>query len=331
MSRESRRVLVVGPAWVGDMVMSQVIYSALRQADPDVHIDVLAPQATLSLVSRMAEVNRGILIKQGHGQLGLGYRHALGRKLVEEQYDQAIITPNSLKSALVPFLAGIPKRTGFLGEYRYFLLNDIKFLNKKQLPLMTDRFLALVDRSGDELTPPCLMTDAETRAEACERLGLDPQAEVVGFCPGAEFGDAKTWPEAHFAALGRDLVADGRQVWIFGSPADQETGEEIKAAIGEGCFNLAGQTTLPEAIDLLSLCNHIVSNDSGLMHIAAAVGVPVTALYGSTSPGFTPPLSDKANIVSLNLDCSPCFKRVCPLGHKNCLNRLTPDLVREHL
>ncbi|MEK9823877.1 MAG: lipopolysaccharide heptosyltransferase II [Pseudomonadales bacterium] len=331
MSRESRRVLVVGPAWVGDMVMSQVIYSALRQSDPDVHIDVLAPRATLSLVSRMAEVNRGILINQGHGQLGLGYRHALGRKLAEERYDQAIITPNSLKSALVPCFAGIPRRTGFLGEYRYFLLNDIKFLNKKQLPLMTDRFMALVDRTGGELIQPRLMTDADTQEEVCEKLGLDSQAEIVGFCPGAEFGDAKKWPEAHFAALGRELVADGRQVWIFGSPADQSTGEKIKAAIGDGCSNLAGQTTLPEAIDLLSLCGHIVSNDSGLMHIAAAVGVPVTAVYGSTSPGFTPPLSDKANIVSLNLDCSPCFKRVCPLGHKDCLNRLTPDKVRAHV
>lgn len=325
------KILVVGPAWVGDMIMSQVIYSALRDDDPAVQIDVLAPKATLPLVARMPEVNLGIVIDQRHGQLGLRYRYSLGRFLAENHYDRAIITPNSLKSALVPFFAGIPRRTGFLGEYRYYLLNDIRMLDKARLPLMTDRFLALVDRTGDQLINPRLLVDEQNQQAFLTEHDLDPGGRVVGFCPGAEFGDAKKWPEKHYIELGQALLAAGRQVWIFGSPADRETGESIASALGDGARNLAGLTSIKDAIDLLALCDEVVTNDSGLMHVAAAVGTRVVAVYGSTSPGFTPPLIDDAAIVRLDLDCSPCFKRVCPLGHKDCLNRLGPDRVLAEL
>lgn len=331
MAEKPQRVLIVGPAWVGDMIMSQVIYSVLRAKHADIEIDVLAPQATVTLVRRMAEVNRGILLKQQHGELGLSYRMNLGRQLATEGYDQAIVTPNSFKSALVPFFASIPRRTGFLGEYRYFLLNDIHLLDKRRLPLMTDRLLDLVDTPGTELTRPSLMVDPDNQTAWLEREALEIEGGVVGFCPGAEFGEAKRWPEQHFIALGRSLVARGQRVWVFGGPADASIGERIAAAIGEGAVNLAGKTTLLDAIDLLALCSSVVTNDSGLMHVAAGVGVRVLALYGSTSPGFTPPLSDQASTISLELACSPCFKRECPLGHKNCLNQLAPERVLEHL
>ena len=313
------------------MVMSQVIYSGLRADNPDIEIDVLTPRATLSLVQRMPEVNRGILIDQRHGQFGFGYRRALGGKLAENRYDRAIVTPNSLKSALVPFFADIPRRVGFLGEYRYFLLNDIRLLDKRRLPLMTDRFLALIDKTRAQMIRPQLMVAQDNQTRFIRESGLDLSKPVVGFCPGAEFGDAKQWPESYFAELGRRLVAQGKQVWILGSPADEQTGAIISDGIGDGCTDLSGKTTLPDAIDLLALCESVVTNDSGLMHIAAAVGTPVTAIYGSTSPDFTPPLSDRAKIVRLGLDCSPCFKRECPLGHRNCLNRLSPDLVQASL
>lgn len=328
---QPQRVLVVGPAWVGDMVMSQVIYSGLRADNPDIEIDILAPRATLSLVQRMSEVNRGILIDQKHGQFGFGYRRALGSRLRENGYDLAIVTPNSLKSALVPFFADIPHRVGFLGEYRYFLLNDIRLLDKRRLPLMTDRFLALIDKSGKEMIRPKLLVDDTNQRRFIEENQLDTSRPLVGFCPGAEFGDAKKWPEEHYAELGRRIVDSGREVWILGSPADENTGQVIADAIGPGCVNLAGKTSLLDAIDLLALCDRVVTNDSGLMHVAAAVGAPVTAVYGSTSPGFTPPLSSDARIVSLGLDCSPCFKRQCPLGHKNCLNQLLPEQVEQSL
>ena len=323
----THRVLVIGPAWVGDMIMSQVIYSALRDQHDDLSLDVLAPRATVSLVQRMPEVDRGILIDQKHGQLGLSYRRGLGHLLRENQYDQAIVTQNSLKSALVPFFADVPQRTGFLGEYRYFLLNDIRFLDKKRLPLMTDRFLALVGKTGDEIKNPRLTTDKDNLASLVQRHKLTLEEPVVGFCPGAEFGDAKKWPESHYASLGRSLVESGKQVWIFGGPADSEVGESIAEAVGPGCRNLAGKTSLIDAIDLISTCQSVVTNDSGLMHVAASVGVKVVALYGSTSPGFTPPLTESAEIVRLGLSCSPCFKRVCPLGHKDCLNKLEPAQV----
>ncbi|MDC0068430.1 lipopolysaccharide heptosyltransferase II [Gammaproteobacteria bacterium] len=329
MSRQPQRVLVVAPAWVGDMVMSQVIYSALREEYPAIEIDVLAPSATLPLVKRMAEVNRGILIDQAHGQVGLGYRFRLGAELEKNNYDWAIITPNSLKSALVPFAADVPLRTGFLGEYRYFLLNDIKLLDKHRLPLMTDRFLALVGKTSAEIVPPQLGVDQESQSLFLERHQLAGDKPVIGFCPGAEFGDAKKWPEAHYGALAKQLIGRGYRIWIFGSPADQAIGEMIAGLAGQDCINLAGKTSILEAIDLLAVCQTVVSNDSGLMHVAAAVGTRVVAIYGSTSPGFTPPISEEARIVSLALDCSPCFKRTCPLKHKDCLNKLMPEQVLE--
>ena len=311
--------------------MSQVICSALRRRNSEVVIDMLAPRATLSLASRMPEVNKGILIDQGHGQFGPGYRFSLGRRLRANQYDQAIVIPNSLKSALVPFVAEIPIRTGFLGEYRYFLLNDIRQLDKKRLPRMTDRFLALVGGEGGELIRPKLLVDEKNQQSVLQQYGLSMERPIIGLCPGAAFGDAKKWPEEHYSELARDLIASGHSVWIFGSSADEATGTIISNLAGSGCVNLAGRTSLPDVIDLLALCEAVVTNDSGLMHVASAVDTKVVALYGSTSPDFTPPLAKNADILRLALDCSPCFKRECPLGHKDCLRKLMPAQVLKAL
>ncbi len=319
---------MIGPAWVGDMIMSQVIYSSLRSKDSEMVLDVLAPESTLSLVQRMPEVNRGILIKQHHGELGLGYRLGLGKLLAKEKYDQAIVTPNSLKSALVPFFAGIPHRIGFLGEYRYFLLNDIKLLDKARLPGMVDRFLALAGGSRTNLAEPRLVTDPKNQESLVRRFDLKQDQPITAFCPGAEFGESKRWPESHFVSLGRDLVNEDHQVWLLGGPRDQESASVIAAGIGLGCVNLTGKTSILDALDLVGLADRVVTNDSGLMHVAAAVGTRVIAIYGSTSPSFTPPLTDQAEIVSLQLDCSPCFKRQCPFGHNDCMKKLPPDQVR---
>lgn len=326
--------LVVGPAWVGDMIMAQSLFKLLRAKHPDRDIDVLAPAASLPLVQRMPEVSMGILLSQGHGQLGLAYRKRLGETLGGKGYHRAVILPNSLKSALVPFFADVPVRTGFRGEYRYALINDMRMLNKTRLPRMVDRFVALGVGPDDPLPRaehPKLIVDADNLAVLTDKLALDLSRPVMGICPGAEYGDAKRWPERHFAALCDYAVTRGMNVWILGGPKDRTIAGNIMGLLStqaaQHTVDLTGETSLIDVIDLLGTCALVVSNDSGLMHIASAVEVPVVVLYGSTSPDFTPPLTDRTEILSLYLSCSPCFKRICPLGHKNCLNQLFPSMV----
>jgi heptosyltransferase-2 len=321
------RILVVGPSWVGDMVMAQTLFKSLVTTRPGASIDVMAPAAALAVVERMPEVNKGILFDMGHGELRLPYRRRFAKSLRAKTYQQAIVLPNSAKSALVPFFAGIKRRTGFLGEWRYFLLNDIQVLDKTRLPRMVDRFVSLGDEdSPGDVAYPALSIDEKNQLECLSRFELDKDRPVLSICPGAEFGDAKKWPENHYADLANYAIEKGMQVWIFGSPRDELVAEQILTGItqSEYCHNLAGRTTLLDVVDLIALSGLVVSNDSGLMHIAAAVGCATTVIYGSTSPAFTPPLTDKLDIVSEDLSCSPCFKRDCPLGHKNCLNNLLP-------
>jgi heptosyltransferase-2 len=324
-------ILVVGPSWVGDTVISQVLLQLLKQRYPAALIDYLAPPWTLPLLKRMPEVRQGILNPFGHGTLQFGARRQLGLELRAGQYDQALVLPNSWKSALPPWFAGIPLRTGFRGEARWGLLNDLRTLDKQALPQMADRFAALAFNSGAApsapLQHPALLSSTGQQQQLLTRLGIDPSKPTVAFCPGAEYGPAKRWPERHFAALARLLAARGYAIWLVGSPKDHAVAETI-ANDAEGlCTNLCGKTDIAEATDLLAAARLVVTNDSGLMHVAAAVGRPVIALYGSSSPLFTPPLSADARIVNLNLECSPCFKRVCPLGHLKCLNELLPERV----
>jgi heptosyltransferase-2 len=246
------------------------------------------------------------------------------------QYDQAIVLPGSLKSALVPFFAGIRQRTAFLGEQRYGLINDIRALDKEVLPMTVQRFVALgqaaTDAQPPHILPPRLQVDAGNQQRLVQSLGLNLNKPAVALMPGAEYGPAKQWPLEHFAALTRELMAQGKQVWVLGSSKDVAAGEAI-AQQAAGVVNLCGRTQLVDVVDLLALCAAAVSNDSGLMHMAAALDVPTIALYGSSSPEHTPPLSSKSQIIYLGLDCSPCFKRVCPLGHTRCLHEITPEQI----
>lgn len=332
----TEKILIVGPSWVGDMVMVHSLLQVLADRPQPPVIDVLAPAWTLPLLERFPEVRRGIDLPFGHGQLALGARWRLGRLLRSERYDRAIILPRSLKSAIVPFAARAQRRTGYLGELRYGLLNDIRRLDKQALPMTVQRFVALgleADTSLPESIPqPKLTVDAANAAQALERLGITvPPGGVVGLAPGAEYGPAKQWPAGHFATLARTLVDEGMQSWIFGSARDSEAARAIQDQSGEACVDLTGRTSLPEAIDLMGQCQALVTNDSGLMHLGAAVGTHVVALYGSSDPGHTPPLSERAQVLSLGLECSPCFKRVCPLGHTRCLTGITPEAVHQAL
>ena len=326
-----RRCLIVGPSWVGDMIMAQALFKSLHNRHPNLNLDVLAPAWSHGILARMPEVRQALAAPFAHGRFGLGERWRLGRELAAERYDQAIVLPNSWKSALVPFFAGIPLRTGYVGEFRCGLLNDSHRLDKAGMPRLVDRYRALADGVDETVTQPRLRVDPDTQRVALARLGLDLDRPILAFCPGAEYGTAKRWPIGHYAAVARTKLDQGWQVWLFGSGKDRSTTSAINALLADHCHDLAGRTSLEAVADLLACARTVVSNDSGLMHVAAAVGVPVIALYGSTDPGYTPPLSDRARILRLGLDCSPCFKRECPLGHLDCLNKLAPEQVLEAL
>jgi len=276
----------------------------------------------------MPQVANAIALPFGHGELKLLERRRFGKSLAA--YEQAIVLPNSLKSALVPWHAGIPVRTGYRGEMRFGLLNDVRRLDKEALPLIVERFAALAQPNGEALRRPLpeprLVVDERARTAAIAKFRLDPSRPVAAFAPGAEYGPAKRWPPKHFVELGRALIDRGYAIWLFGSAKDREIAAEIAAQL-PNAVNLAGATTLDEAIDLLSIAARVVTNDSGLMHIAAALERPMAAIFGSSSPAFTPPLSAKARVIAIQIACSPCFERTCPLGHTNCLVQLEPSRV----
>ncbi len=326
------RILVIGPSWVGDMMMAQSLFMLLKKNKPDCRIDVLAPGWSQPLLAHMPEVTEAIGSPFQHGVASLRKRYQLGKSLRNRHYDQAIILPNSMKSALVPYWARIPLRTGFVGEMRYGLVNDARKLNREALPKTVMRFASLglpVNQLlSDKIPSPHLETDEKSVSStfAALNLGIN-DAPVLALCPGAEYGPAKQWPARHFAQLANDRLKQGWQVWLLGSDKDMEICTNIDLATKDCCENLAGKTELGQVIDLMSRASAIVSNDSGLMHIAAALDIPLIAIYGSSDPGFTPPLSDRVKILSLHLSCSPCFKRKCPLGHLDCLNKLEPEMA----
>lgn len=324
------RILVVAPAWVGDMVMAQSLVARLAARHPGAAIDLVAPPFTAALGARMPGVSRTIALATAHDRFDLGLRVRLGRALHREHYDLAIVLPGSWKSALVPFFAGARRRRGYRGEMRYGLLNDVRSLDKTSLPRTVDRFVALGEGAGDvhpAVQPPVLTADSDRAAALAARFGFSPDLPILVLCPGAEYGPAKQWPARHFAAVARTALARGWQVAVVGSPRDKAVGEDIVALAGTGVRNLCGATDLLEVVDFISRAAAVVTNDSGLMHVAAALGRPLVAVYGSTSPAMTPPLSAKARIAELSLSCRPCFKRTCPLGHTNCLNQLAPERV----
>lgn len=328
---EPLRYLIAGPAWVGDMVMAQSLFITLKQHHPQAEIDVLAPAWSVPLLERMPEVREAITVPVGHGELGLGRRWRLGRKLRERSYDHAIITPRSFKAALIPYFAKARVRTGYRGEMRYGLLNDIRSLDKSILKQTVQRYVALGWPADAPLPPPVprprLTIDVANQEAAMRRLHLDIERPIVGLMPGAEYGPAKQWPIPYYADLARRLIQGGMQVWIFGSAKDRPVTDTIATGAGEHVHNLAGKTSLVEAVDLIARCAAVVSNDSGLMHVAAAVDRPLIAIYGSSTPDYTPPLTEHAEILYRRLECSPCFERECPLGHSECLKGIGVDVV----
>lgn len=326
-------ILIVGPSWVGDMVMAQSLFIELKRLHPDAAIDVLAPAWSRPIIEAMPQVRAAIDMPVGHGALQLGVRKAVAKALQAKAYDWAIVLPNSLKSALIPWLAKIPKRTGWKGEMRYGLLNDLRPLDKSVFSLMVQKYVGLAHPKGTtpenfECPAPSLVPDRALVDQAVQSFDLNKDREVLALCPGAEFGRAKKWPERHYAEIARRHIESGGQVWLFGSQNDVPACEQIAGDLPEQSVSLlAGRTSLQQAVALMSVVDKAVANDSGLMHVAAAMQRPLVALFGSTSPDYTPPLSKNCVVLKAEIDCAPCFKRDCPYGHYKCLEDMLPDRV----
>ncbi len=326
-----RKYLIVGPSWIGDMVMAQSLFITLKQQYPDCQIDVLAPAWSLPILNRMPEVTEGISADVGHGEFSFFKRRKLGLSLKQKKYTHAIVIPRSWKSALIPFFAGVPTRTGYRGEMRYGLLNDIRVLDKNILKQTVQRYVA--HACENELieppaTPyPALRVDSDNQQKLLERFNLASDRPIVCMMPGAEYGPAKQWPLEYYKKLAGMLVENGWQIWLLGSDKDKTAGEKISGM--DNIYNLCGETQLVDTIDLLAYAKSVVSNDSGLMHVAAAVRVEVNVVYGSSTPEYTPPLIDdeKKNIFYMGLECSPCFERVCKYGHYKCLRNIKVETV----
>jgi heptosyltransferase-2 len=326
-----RKAFIVAPSWIGDTILAQPLFTRLCERHAGLILDAYAPAWAAPVLERMPEVRRVIPNPFVHGEFNLPGRWRAGRQLAGENYDAAIILPNSWKSALVPLFAGIPQRIGFLGEARYGLLNRIARFDAAATPQLAERYAQLAEEPAAAprlpLAQPHLRVERDSLGATLEALQLACEPAPVVFCPGAEYGPAKRWPTRQFAALARSLADAGQTVWLVGSAKDAPVGAEIVAHSAGACVDLCGETSLAQAIDLLSCARLVVSNDSGLMHVAAALRRPLIALYGSSSPVYTPPLSSEAQIVSLRLECSPCFKRECPLGHFRCMTELSPAMV----
>ena len=309
------RSLVIAPQWIGDAVMTEPLMRRLSARGERLTVGALPWVAPV--YRAMPQVAEVIELPFAHGGLQFKARRTLARAL-KGRFDTAYICPNSLKSALLPFLASIPKRVGYLGEARVGLLTHrLKNPPKASRPPMVAFYSALSGEDHLKSDQPSLHLDAKTTQETLIHLNLQPGGYYV-FAPGAEYGPAKRWPATHFSALARQLDLP---VVLLGSGKEFALCEAIAApvnAVQPGkCINLAGKTTLAGAFIAIAATKNIVSNDSGLMHVAAAFGVRQVALFGSSSPLHTSPLNDQATVLWLKnepnyqppLDCAPCFER----------------------
>ncbi|MDA0237586.1 MAG: lipopolysaccharide heptosyltransferase II [Proteobacteria bacterium] len=325
------RILIVAPAWLGDAVISHSLIRHLSREYKTASIDVFVSRSLQPIYKQMPEVNEIIDNQFGHGQLRLYDRWRTAKTIKSNRYDVVYVLPNSIKSALVPFLARIPHRVGYTGELRFGLLNHRQVLNKTQYPLLVDQYLQLArDTQSNALAlreNPKLSVTSEDFEQTLMKFNINNRIPYVCLCPGAEYGPAKRWPQQHYAELAQELRAHHLPSIILGSNHDIDIGAAIHQLSHESTQNLTGMTSLEEAVHIISGAKCVITNDSGLMHVAAALNTPLIALFGSSSPTYTPPLSDNAKILIHSLACSPCFQRICPLGHTKCLTDIKTNSV----
>jgi heptosyltransferase II len=324
-----RPILVVPYMWIGDFVRCHTVVRLLQERYPDRPVDMLATTLCAPLTDYMPGVRRAVVVDLPRKRLALRQHRMLAKRLRGENYGNALVMPKTWKSALAPFLAGIPQRTGLVGEVRLMLLNDIRFGGGK-LPRMVDECASLALPSGTK--PPSEWPAPELKVPAAEidawlgRRALASHGRpAVALAPGA-VGPAKRWPAAAYRDLSRRLLADGLAVWVLGGAAEKTLAQEIVR--GTEARDLTS-TDLREAILALAAASAAVSNDSGLLHVAAALGAPTVGIFGPTSPWHWAPLNPLAAAIqaSSELPCRPCHKPVCRLGHHRCMSEIGSDEV----
>ena len=324
-----KKILIICPNWIGDIIMSQSLLKELKNQEPDTLIDVLGPSWSLEITSRMTEVNKQIIFENRHKKLDFWKRIFFAKKLKKENYHLAIILPLSLKSALIPFIAGIPLRRAYLGESRFFLINQC--IKKKELRRVDEYLnLASFPYKKHSLNFPSLSVN-KSSAQKLKKKYLSQSKEALILCPGAAKGPSKQWPAHYFAEIATYYANKNYEIIILGSKADLEISNAIQKFSNNICVNLCGKTSLNETCDILSLAKIVISNDSGLMHLSAALQIPQVAIYGSTSPKKNPPLNTKSETIYLNMQCSPCEKRTCPYHHYDCLTKISPEMVKSKI
>ena len=337
-------ILIIAPNWIGDAVMTQPLLASIKALYPESKIDVLASTWVAPIYRACSEVNEVIEAKFEHKQLQWALRKKLAKQIEKQKYQACFVLPNSFKSALIPWLANIPLRIGYRGEMRFGLINvALDNPSKINRPPMVEHYLALstllIDdeqtqnhKSNNNDVTPYLNVSTSVRQSIQSKLqSANIHGSIYVMCPGAEYGPSKRWPTEHFAVLAKELIEanPSNQIILIGSQGDRHLADEITAQANQNpnVYNWCGSTSLDEAIALIGMSKAVISNDSGLMHIAAALKVPQVAIFGSSDPAHTPPLSDRAKVIWLDLPCSPCHKRECPLGHLKCLKDILPQQV----
>jgi len=337
-------ILIIAPHWIGDAVSTQPLLANLKVLYPDSKINILASNWVAPVYRACSEVHEVIEAKFEHKKLQWKLRKEIAKEIEAKNYQACFVLPNSFKSALIPWLANIPFRIGYRGELRFGLINlALDNPSKVNRPPMVEHYLVLSQLLKDDapIQPEKLIPRLNVSSSAKQSVENKLQNANISsdliyvMCPGAEYGPTKRWPTEHFAVLAQKLIAEkpSIQIVILGSKSDQSLAHEItsQAKHPTNIHNWCGNTSLDEAIALIGMSKAVVSNDSGLMHIAAALQIPQVAIFGSSDPAHTPPLSDKAEVIWLNMPCSPCHKRVCPLGHLKCLKDILPGQVLDTL
>ncbi len=320
-----RNILVVGPGWIGDLIISISLIKALKEKNTNANIDILVNSNLYSLAKMIPGIRNVLSSKTKHGSLSLFYRLCMGYSLRSSGYSECYVLPNSFKSAIIPFLAGIKKRISYLGELRYGLINQIK-VPIDRTSGMVNKYLNLADTNYTEkLKPEIKLVNIKN---ITKKFNLPKKYYVI--CPDADYGPSKRWPIKKWSDLASSL---SKEYTVVAIGLDENIGKKFEEISSKRIINLIGKTSLDEVLEILSMSQLVVTNDSGLMHIAASLDKKIVALYGSSSPLYTPPLinNSKKAIIYKNLSCSPCFKKICPLGHLKCLTSISINEVKDSI